>query len=227
MVVSILQSNYIPWKGYFDIIAKSDVFVIYDQAQYTKNDWRNRNTIKTPSGLQWLTIPVEHNSLSQRICDTKIAASNWARKHIAALQNNYAKAGYFRNYRETIFDTYGISTKWLSELNIAFIRMVCKLLKIKTLIIDSASLDLYGDKSERLLLACKKLNATTYLTGPAAKEYLDVKLFTQENIQVEWMNYSNYREYNQLFPPFVHNVTVLDLIFNMGEGARFYLNSGQ
>jgi len=222
--VAILQSNYIPWKGYFDIIQKADVFVIYDEVQYTKNDWRNRNMIKTPTGMQWLTIPVSQQSLNQKICETCISASNWNMKHWNALAGNYARARYFRHYESELKLLYSsIVTNNLSEINRQFIDKINSLLEITTEIIDSRSLDLIGDKNERLIDAVKKLNGTHYISGPAAKSYLDVSAFEKASIQVEWMEYSGYPTYSQLFEPFSHNVTVLDLLFNEGPNAKNFL----
>ena len=223
MTVSILQSNYIPWKGYFDIIAKSDVFVIYDEVQYTKNDWRNRNKILTPHGTNWLTIPVRVNNLDQKIFETKIASNNWQKKHISSLQGNYTKANYFREYKERVFSMFENQSEYISEVNISFIKGICNLLDIKTQIIDSRELNLEGDRNMRLLEACKKLNANKYISGPAAKSYLDLDLFNKEGIEVEWMNYSGYKEYKQVYEPFNHGVTILDLMFNLGPSSKSYL----
>jgi hypothetical protein len=221
--VAILQSNYIPWKGYFDLIAKVDIFVIYDEVQYTKNDWRNRNLINTSNGLQWLTIPVRQESLNQKIFESKIFTNNWNKKHVSSLTTNYSKAPCFKIFKDEIWNLYENPSNLISEVNLSFIKGICKLLDIDTEIIDSRELNLEGDKNIRILDACKKLNATTYFSGPAAKSYLDIKLFKEENIKVEWMNYSNYKEYKQLFNPFHHQVTILDLIFNMGSKSKDYL----
>lgn len=223
MTISILQSNYIPWKGYFDIIAKSDVFVIYDEVQFTKNDWRNRNLIKTINGLQWLSIPVRQLNLSQKIYETNVLRDDWIKKHISTLQTNYGRAPFFKDFKDAIFDIYSLQTNNLSEINKAFIQGICKILEIDTKIIDSRELDLQGDKVERLVTACKKLNASKYLSGPAAKSYINENQFTENNIELEWMDYSGYKEYNQLFPPFEHGVTILDLLFNEGPNARNFL----
>lgn len=223
MIVSILQSNYIPWKGYFDIIAKSDVFVIYDEVQYTKNDWRNRNLIKNQSDLEWMTIPVRQENINQKIFETKISQSNWSRKHRNVLQTNYGKTNYFKEYKDIIFELYDSQSNNLSEINRLFIDRICSILAIETKIIDSRELNLVGDKVERLINACNKLKATKYLTGPAAKSYLDEDLFYKNKIEIEWMDYSNYKEYKQLFPPFEHGVSILDLIFNEGPNARSFM----
>ncbi len=221
--VAILQSNYIPWKGYFDLITKADVFVIYDEVQYTKNDWRNRNLINTPNGLQWITIPVRQESLDQKICESKIFIDNWAKKHVSTLQGNYTKALHFKAYKDQVFSLYENQSNFISEVNVSFIKGICSMLDIKTEIIDSRELNLAGDRNIRLLEACKKLGATTYISGPAAKSYLDVELFNKEDIEVDWMDYSGYQEYKQVFEPFQHGVSVLDLIFNAGAEAKNYM----
>ena len=223
MTVSILQSNYIPWKGYFDIIAKSDIFVIYDEVQYTRRDWRNRNLIKTDKGLKWLTIPVVQYDFHQKIYETQISDENWKKNHKGTIQSNYAKAPFFKDYKEDFFSIYENSLTSLSEINRAFIEVICSILKIETKIIDSRTLNLVGDKQERLIHACKALCATTYLSGPAAKSYIEEDSFNQHSIQIEWMDYSNYKEYHQLYPPFEHGVSILDLIFNEGPNARQFL----
>ena len=223
MTVSILQSNYIPWKGYFDIIAKSDIFVIYDEVQYTRRDWRNRNLIKTNDGLKWLTIPVIQDDYYQKIFDTEILQGNWIKKHKSTLQSNYGKTPYFKEYKDAFFEIYDNPSSNLSEINRLFIEKICAILAIGTKIIDSRELYLEGDKVERLIDACKKLNATKYLSGPAAKNYMNEVLFNENNIELEWMDYSNYKEYNQLYPPFKHGVSILDLIFNEGPNARSFL----
>ncbi len=223
MTVSILQSNYIPWKGYFDIIAKSDVFVIYDEVQFTKNDWRNRNLIKTQEGLQWLSIPVRQQNLNQKIFETNISFNNWSKKHKSTIQTNYGKSTYFKDFKDVIFEVYDTPLTNLSEINRLFIEKICEICEIKTKIIDSRELKLEGDKVGRLMDACKKLNATKYISGPAAKNYMNEALFSENNIELEWMDYNNYKEYNQLYPPFEHGVCILDLIFNEGPNARSFL----
>ena len=221
----ISQSNYIPWKGYFDMIASVDVFVIYDEVQYTKNDWRNRNLIKTKNGLQWLTIAVKQESLSQAIYDTEVFKTNWRKKHIGTLRANYGKALYFSDFKERIFKIYELESTNLSEINLEFIKEICSILEIETKIIDSRSLNLTGDKQERLVQACQQLESDIYLSGPAAKSYIDEDFFASHQIKVEWMDYSNYKTYNQLHPPFEHEVSILDLIFNEGSNAKKYLKS--
>lgn len=227
MKVAILQSNYIPWKGYFDIINKADVFIIYDEVQYTKNDWRNRNLIKTANGKEWITIPVRQKQLGQTIDDTYVLNNLWRKKHPRMLQANYSKATFFKELFPVFMDIYEkTDILSLSEINYSFICKVCELLGINTRIIYSKELHLRGDKLMKLIDACNKLNATTYISGPAAKSYIDEDVFQKHQIKVEWMDYEGYPEYPQLFPPFVHGVSILDLLFNVGPAnAKEYMKS--
>jgi hypothetical protein len=221
---AILQSNYIPWKGYFDLMDEVDVFVIYDEVQYTKNDWRNRNLIKTPKGTEWLTIPVRQKSLEQKISETEITFPKWNKKHWKTIQANYSKAPFFKEYSQAFEELYlNSNVTNLSKVNLTFIEKICEILNIDTEIIDSAELDLTGDKNDRLINICQQLGADEYLSGPAAKSYLDEQKFKEAGISVEWMDYSGYPKYEQLQGEFEHGVTVLDLIFNTGDQARKYL----
>jgi len=223
--VAILQSNYIPWKGYFDIIRQSDVFVIYDEIQYTKNDWRNRNLIKTNNGTQWITIPVSQKSLSQKINETVVSQYNWNVKHWNTLLANYGKAPFFKEFGPLFKELYlSIETNLLSEINLKFIRLINQILEIKTEIIDSTTLNLQGDTNEKLIECVTQLGGSHYISGPAAKNYIDLDAFAAKNIEVEWMDYSGYPEYSQQHPPFVHGVSVLDLIFNEGKNSKNFLD---
>ena len=223
--IAILQSNYIPWKGYFDLIASVDEFIIYDEMQYTKNDWRNRNKIITQNGVEWLTIPVRIESLHQKINETVISDKNWTKKHLATLQTNYGKSKCFKEMKDFIFSLYQEAGKTnnLSEINVKFIKSICIYLGIDTKISRSTDYDLVKGKTERLVDLCRQAKATNYISGPSAKEYIDKKLFDDKNITLEWMDYSDYKEYKQLKTPFVHRVTILDLIFNEGLNSCNYL----
>jgi hypothetical protein len=214
--IAISQSNYIPWKGYFDLINSVDEFTLYDDAQYTRRDWRNRNKIKTPQGLQWLTIPVDvKGKYLQKINETKISDKGWGVKHWQQIKQNYAKAKNFKKYKD-IFEELYLSCKeeYLSEINHKFIIAINQILGIKTKIRFSSEFEIYGDQTEKLINICKQCNATVYISGPAAKTYFDEQLANKENILVKYMNYENYKEYEQLYPPFEHGVTILDLILN-------------
>ena len=226
--VAILQSNYIPWKGYFDIIGSVDAFVLYDDMQYTKNDWRNRNKIKTQNGLQWLSIPVRQESLHQKINETKITDPKWNINHWRSISQSYAKAPFFKVYKER-FEALFLEAKseYISDINRHFIEAINAMLGITTKIYDSREFVLAEGKSERLLALCQELGATTYLSGPAARDYLDEKIFRDAGMNVEWMDYSGYAEYHQLFPPFEHGVSVIDLILNEGDNAKNFLKSSK
>ena len=226
MKVLITQSNYIPWKGYFDAINKADVFVLYDDMQYTKRDWRNRNLIKTAKGLQWLTIPVQvKGKYFQKINETIVSEKDWNKSHWDQIRNAYRQAPYFKTYQSFFEDLYKSSNEeYLSKINHSFLSSICGLLGISTKFMWSHEFELKGDKSEKLLNIWRELNATHYISGPAAKDYLDESLFKAENITVEWMEY-NYNEYPQQFPPFQHGVSIIDLLFNCGDRFKEHMNS--
>jgi len=224
--IAILQSNYIPWKGYFDLINMVDEFILFDTAQYTKNDWRNRNKIKTKQGLSWLTIPCRQESLSQKIMDTCVSDHKWQKKHWSSIQQNYSKTPYFKQYKDAFEDFYLNSTETsLSQVNFKLIQIVNEILGIKTKLCWSSEFDLVEGQIEKLLGICQQAGADVYLSGPAAKDYFDESLAEKMNIQVEWMDYSGYPEYTQLHPPFEHGVTILDLIFNEGPNATQFMKS--
>jgi hypothetical protein len=220
--VAILQSNYIPWKGYFDIIHDVEEFIFHDDVQYTKQDWRNRNRIKTPDGLVWLTIPVgasEHRN----ICDVELPQS-WGPGHWRQIERAYARAPYFEMWRPLLEDSF-TKTNWrfLSEVNQHLIRTIAReALGLQTRFRDSRELALTGRKQDRVLEILRKVGASTYVSGPAAKSYLDPARFDAEDIELVWKDYSGYPEYPQMYGPFVHEVTVLDLLFHTGaDAARF------
>lgn len=217
--IAILQSNYVPWKGYFDMIGMVDEFVIYDEVQYTKNDWRNRNKIKTLNGLQWLTIPVIQTHLHQKISETRIFDKRWNAKHWNSLVTNYSKAPYFKSYPELEQFYRKTESDLLSEINVALIRLICSFLNITTTITNSSEYILEGNATERLVNICRQSNASCYLSGPAARNYLNEELFKRNGIGITWMDYSGYADYNQLHPPFAHDVSIVDLLFNTGPEA--------
>lgn len=224
--VSIIQSNYIPWKGYFDIINSSDEFILYDDVQYTKRDWRNRNKLKTSKGEQWITLPViVSGEYDQKIKDTAIDGSKWMKSHWGMIQANYSKAPYFKDYKQIISTIYEEASKntLLSDVNFIFLTRISEILGIETLISRSMDYQLVDGQTERLVELCKTVGADQYISGSAAKDYMDVNLFSNENIEVVWKDYSGYPEYSQQFSPFSHYVSVIDLIFNVGPDAAWYI----
>ena len=223
--VAIVQSNYIPWKGYFDLMRRSDEFILYDDAQYTRRDWRNRNLIKTAQGLQWLTIPVQtRGQFEQRICDVEVSDPAWGRQHCETLRRNYAKAPFFDSYRERLEPLYrDESLRSLSQINQRFLVAICEMLGIQTRIAWSSDYQLVEGRTERLVDLCRQAGAKRYLSGPSARAYLDESLFAAAGIEVVYMDYTGYPEYPQSHPPFEHRVTVLDLLFHTGPEAPRYL----
>jgi hypothetical protein len=225
--IAIVQSNYIPWRGYFDLINSVDEFVLYDDMQYTRRDWRNRNLIKSRNGPLWLTIPVEvKGRYSQQIKDTVVADQEWPRGHWRSIVHSYSKANYFSDYQAQFEELYsGMQEKLLSQINYRFITTICRTLGIDTRISWSMDYDLAGDKTQRLVNLCKQTGATEYLSGPAAKTYLDEELFAREGIRVSYMDYSGYPEHRQLYPPFEPKVSIIDLILNEGPDAKKFMKS--
>jgi hypothetical protein len=224
--VAILQSNYIPWKGYFDMIASVDEFIIFDDMQYTRRDWRNRNRIKTPNGIQWLTVPVlVKGKYHQKIRETEIERIDWAAAHWKALAQNYRRAPHFAEIASWLEPIYlKEAFTHISQLNRRFIEAICIYLGIKTTITNSwdfmHSLD---GKTERLADLCLQAGGTEYISGPAAKDYVDEKVFTDLGLKLTWFDYAGYPEYPQLWGEFAHDVTILDLLFNCGKDSRRFM----
>jgi hypothetical protein len=225
--IAISQSNYIPWKGYFDLINSVDEFVLYDDMQFTRRDWRNRNQIKTPAGLQWLTIPVEvKGKFHQRINETRVSDPDWTTRHWRTLETTYARARCFGDYRDAIQAIYsGCASANLSEINFHFLSALNRLLGIRTPMRWSSEYALEGERSFRLLNICRQAGADVYLSGPSARDYLDESIFAKAGIKVLWMDYSNYPPYRQLHGDFQQGVSILDLLFNEGSRAPEFMKS--
>jgi hypothetical protein len=225
--IAIVQSNYIPWKGYFDLIAAVDEFILYDDMQFTKNDWRNRNKIKTPKGLAWLTVPVGQD-ISRRIRDVEIHTATWQAKHWKTLCANYSRAACFDEVAAWIAPVYlEKQHNNLSALNRELIERVCQYLDISTRLSNSWDYVLGDGKTERLVSLCRQTGATEYVSGPAATSYLDAAQFTAGGITLTWFDYAGYPEYPQPWGPFEHGVTVLDLLFNCGKNAINFMKLGK
>ena len=221
--VAILQSNYIPWKGYFDIIASVDEFILYDVIQFTKNDWRNRNIIKTPQGPQWLSIPVGQD-ISRCICEVTLPQDgHWQAKHWKTLAQNYHKAPHFKTIAAWLEPLYHEPFTLLTELNRRFLEEICRYLGIRTVISDCRDYELIPGKNERLVHICRQSGATEYISGPAAKCYVNEQLFADQGITYTWFHYDGYRAYPQLWGEFTHQVSIVDLLFNCGPESPNYL----
>ena len=228
--VAILQSNYIPWKGYFDLIRAVDLFIILDDAQFTKNDWRNRNRIKTEAGPRWLTIPVATaEKLGQRIEDTRVAqprgTKSWSDAHWSSLRQSYARAPHFATFGPPVRDLLNslADEPMLSRINVTLLRGLCDMMGIHTPMIFSRDLAVSGRRGERVLALCQAAGATHYLSGPAARAYIEPRMFSDAGIELAFADYTGYLEYPQLHGAFEHAVSVLDLLFNVGPDAQAYM----
>ncbi|MBU2623840.1 MAG: WbqC family protein [Proteobacteria bacterium] len=225
--IAIVQSNYIPWKGYFDLIAAVDEFILYDDMQYTRRDWRNRNQIKTPQGLQWLTVPVKvKGKYHQTIRETEIEGVDWAKSHWKSLYQNYRRAKHFNALAQELEPLY-LQTEYshLSQLNRSLIEWVCSKLGIKTIISNSWDYQLIDGRSERITDLCVKAGGREYISGPAARDYIDETVFAEGGIKLTWFDYTGYPEYPQLWGDFTHGVSILDLLFNCGKNAPHYMKN--
>jgi hypothetical protein len=219
----ISQSNYLPWLGYFYSINNVDIFVVYDEVQYTKRDWRNRNLILTPNGLRWLSIPVYvKGNFFQKINEAKVSDKNWNLKHWNVIKENYRNAKYFNEISMWLEPLYkDCNSNYLSEINLVFIKAICEYLKINTKIVNSHKVDLLLDKNERLVKICKELSITKYYSGPSAKKYLDISVFLNEGISVDFWNYNDFiKERNQFL---FHQVSIIDLLFKEGPNVHLLI----
>lgn len=227
MKVAIVQSNYIPWRGYFDLIDEVDLFVFYDDVKYTAKNWRNRNRIKTANGPMWLSVPVRHGH-STLIQEAEIDhQQEWVNKHVRSLTLAYQKAPFFKAYAAEFFDLLSQRFLTISALNVAACRWVIDRLGIRTRTCMSAELGIAGPnrgRRDRPLAVLRHLGAATYLSGPTARAYTDVAGFAAAGIGLEFKSYE-YPEYPQLHGAFEPHVTVLDLLFNCGDRSRDYLKS--
>ena len=220
--ISILQPNYMPWRGYYKIIKNSDCVVLYDDVQYTKNDWRNRNIIKSAKGPIWLTIPVRVKNLNQRINETYSVNNNWNEKHYKSIRQNYSKSRYYNKYIDNFQEFYqNKKPRKITAIIENFNNIIFEILEISTKIIYSSDLGVTGNRNERLIRILKKLGADTYLSGPSASSYIDQELFKVNKIDIEWVSYQM-PMYKQVFDGFIPNLSIVDLIFNTGTEANYY-----
>jgi len=213
--ISILQSNYIPWKGVFDMIDRVDKFVFFEDVDFTKRDWRTRNYIKTANGLTMLTVPVKKTARGTKINNIYIVDDDkWRDRHINIITTAYSKARHFQEYRWILDEIYRSKkiTK-LSDFNMYVTKLLCNVLNIEADFVNSTDLATSGRKDDKLIEICKCLGATHYLSGPSAKSYISAEKFDEAELKVEYMEYV-YPEYPQMFGDFEHGVSVLDLIFN-------------
>jgi len=237
MKIGALQTAYLPWLGFFDQIYQCDLFIIYDDLQYTKKDWRNRNRIKTSQGPMWLTVPLaSHGALKKKILDMEIAPTpGWARAHWGALKMNYARAPFFSRYRGFFQDLYQHRWTHLAPLNRAIIDYCLSRLKIRTPVIYSSQSRLEEDylswcrgrtdATERIIYICTRFGAQRFFGGPAGKQYIKENLLDRAGICMEYHHYPH-PCYRQCFGPFIPYLSIVDLLFNEGDESLSILTNG-
>jgi hypothetical protein len=224
MRVGVIQSSYVPWRGYFDFIQSVDRFVIYDDVQFSPGSWRNRNRVKTEKGLKWLTVPVKKH-LGLAVDETLIEhAHPWVEQNRGLLKSSLGKSPFFRDAVELWEQAVGEPSKTIAELNVRLIREICAYLNIGTPLVFAREFQLTGNKTDRLIQLLRRIGATTYVSGPTAKGYLDETAFRENGIRLEYKSYV-YEPYPQPFGPFEGAVSVLDLIANVGPRSRDFLHS--
>lgn len=221
LTLGVLQPGYFPWLGFFDQMCRVDVFVLYDDVQFDKHGWRNRNRVKSHKGANWLTVPIRHKGLGQQqISDVEIDNQTaWGRKHLTTIKQLYAKAPYLDRYLPDLESLFVQHWTKLLDLDLACIEIMRKWLGLETQMIQASSLGIAGDQSERLLKLCRHFGADCYMSGDAAKDYLDLELFAANGIKIEWQAY-DHPLYPQLHGEFISHLSSLDLILNCGKVSR-------
>ena len=220
----ILQSNYIPWMGYFDLISASDLFLFYDVVQYTKNDWRNRNRIKGPNGVFWLTIPTGSNN-SKRINEINVSDNRWKKKHLASIRQSYRKSSHFSEIESLLENIYSDPETNLSKINQSAIKKISSFLHLDASFHNIENVDMDLDPTLRLITVLKSHGVTRYLSGPSAKNYLAEEQFFNHGVELEYFDYKGYEPYPQLHGPFNSNLSIIDLLANCGLDGRRYLKN--
>lgn len=227
MKLAVLQPGYLPWLGFFDQMNRVDVFVYYDDVQYTRSDWRNRNRVKGPQGPVWLTVPVLHTArFGQMILEAEIDnRADWARKHRETLRIHYRRAPHFERYWPILDEAYGQRWERLVDLDLFLLERIKDALGISAATHRSSALGIGGARVERLLAICRHFGATSYLTGDAAEDYLEPEPFAAGGVEVEYQRYEH-PAYPQLYGDFVPYLSVVDLLFNCGPESRSILARG-
>ncbi|MEM7058116.1 MAG: WbqC family protein [Pseudomonadota bacterium] len=228
-VVVILQSNYLPWKGYLDLLNAADTFVLFDEVQFTRRDWRNRNKVIVGGAPKWLTIPVDSKGkYDARVDEMRIADPAWAEKHWQTVRHAYSKAPYWSEYGHLLQKLYieADELEMLSQVNRLFLKALAEWFGIETTLAESTEVPRVSQNpSERLIEICKGMDATDYVSGPAAKAYIDRDRFAAEGIALHYADYSGYPEYSQASTEFIHGVSAIDLLMQTGPDARGHLKS--
>ena len=228
--IVITQSNYIPWRGYFDLINASDEFVFLDEVQFTRRDWRNRNRLIFNDKITWLTIPLKNKgNYFQKIKNMETTSNNWISDHLNKIGSYYSRATYYKSIFKLLRNIYEQCLENnLSKINRHFIYELCQILKIKTKFIESNKILQHNeeDPSKRILSICLERNANYYLTGLKAKQYLNTKIFEEKNIKIIWFDYGESKKYDQVgSSKFVKDLSIIDCLFNCGVNKNLFLNS--
>lgn len=225
--LAAIQPSFLPWRGFFDMIHKVDVFIFYDDAQYSREAWRNRNKIKTAQGVQWLTVPVLTSGHStEPIHDIRIDDRHpWRRKHLEAIRHSYRKAPYFDRYFPLLSEAYAQPWELISELDIHLTKLVAELLGIQVQWVRSSDLGFTSRRTDRLIEFCTAFAADRYLSGPTAQDYIEPEKFDKAGISLEYQVY-DYPPYPQLHGDFEPFVSAIDLLFNVGDQAAMYIWGG-
>lgn len=227
MKIVIIQPNFLPWRGYFHLIQRSDTFVFYDDVQYDKHSWRNRNIIKTNNGPQWITVPVlTKNRFGEKIDEVlinNVADGAWRRKIWSSICYNYRKAKYFDKFAPFFEELFSKEWNKLCELDIYSTIGICDMLGIKRNFCRSSELNVSGERISRIINICKKFGGDHYISGPTGRNYIiSDEEFVQNGIKLEFHHY-DYSAYQQLYGDFIPNVSIIDLLFNCGENAPYYI----
>ena len=218
MRVTILQPSYLPWLGFFEQMSRSDKFVLLDDVQYTRRDWRNRNRIRVRENWIWLTVPVQQKSrFSQSLLETRIDNSvSWRRKHLETLRQHYCKAPFFEKYFPRCQQVYEKDWTFLFDLCLETINLIKEEMGIETPLLRSSEMKPGGEKTERLVSICRELGATHYLSGESGSNYIAEEGFSSQGIALEYQNYEH-PVYPQRYTGFVPHLSAIDLLFNCGE----------
>lgn len=224
MKCTILQPTYLPWIGYFDMIAATEKFVVYDHVQFVRKSWQQRNKIKTANGITMLSVPVQHDVQTARICDVKISydSGNALHKHWKSIEVSYKKSPYFKLYEPVFKDIYFKEYVYLKDLNVALIRAICNLLGIKNDFIFSSELKIEksgsDNKSQDVVDLCKAIGANYIYDAKGAEAFLDKEVFRSNGVEIRFQEYEH-PNYSQLWGEFQPYMSAIDLLFNEGPAS--------
>lgn len=226
-VVGILQPGYLPWLGFFEQLYRCDIFVLYDDVQFEKGSWRNRNRIKTPNGPQWLTVPVQLKGQSfPLVKDVAVNASvPWQKKHIKAITQNYSQSPFLARYAGELFTILDRPWRLIADLDVELISWLVEQLGISTPMVLSSTLGVQGSGVQRLIGIIRSLNGNHFYEGSAGRNYIDVSVFEDAGISVDFQEYEH-PEYPQLYGTFISHLSIIDLLFNCGPDSLDILKGG-